>query len=372
MNITVNRAELQRVLTVTQNIVEKRTTMPILANVLLKATSGHLHVSATDLEVTAITKTVAKVEEQGSLTVNAKVLHDIVRELVDEQVTLLCLEGDRLEITTGSSRLRINGVSAEEYPGLPGMSIGTQTYLPASEMLHMVNRTLYAVSLDETRFNLNGVCFEKIFEEGKDVLRLTATDGHRLAIVSRPIGQFNLTEPVIVPRKGLVEVKKLLDGQLDALVGMVISEGFFVVETTDTKVSMRLIDGEFPDYRQVVPRPSEIKAIVPVTPFVQALRRVSLLVTDKGKCVTMSFSQDLLKISSSSPELGEAVEQFPIEFQGDPLTTGFNARYLLDIANAAGTSETLVIELNGPLGAGKFYPQSDESAIAVVMPMRLA
>jgi DNA polymerase III subunit beta len=371
MQLLVDRSELQRVLAITQNIVEKKTTMPVLANVLLKATSASLQVSATDLEITAVTTAKATVEEEGALTVNAKVLHDIVRELNDATVRIHQLEGNRLEISSGGSKLKINGVSAEEFPGLPGMSIKPSVKLAARELQLMINKTLYAVSLDETWFNLNGVCFEKVEEEGEELLRLVATDGHRLATVTRTLKNLHLPQPVIVPRKGLLEIRKILDNNLDDYVEIDISEGFFVLQTSDTKVSMRLIDGEFPDYKLVIPKSSECRALVPVVPFIQALRRVSLLVTDKAKCVTLDFAPTQLKISSSSPELGEAVEDLPIDFNGEDLSMGFNAKYLLDIASTLESSDSLVIELNGPLGAGKFYPQNDESAVSVVMPMRL-
>lgn len=372
MNINIPKGQLSRVLSMVQNIVEKKTTMPILSNVLLSAADGQLKVSATDLEITAVARTPATVHGAGSTTVNAKVLSEIVRELPEADVTLKLLEGERLEISALSSKLKIVGVNAGEYPSLPGMAVEVRSRVSASQLLEMINRTIYAVSTDETRFNLNGVCFEPIGEkEGELLLRMVATDGHRLSMVTRPTSDLRFSERVIVPRKGLQELRKLLDEEVSAEVGLDVRDGFLVLETGEAKVSMRLIDGEFPDYNQVLPTTKGEVAAIPTAEFTQALRRVSLMVSDKGKCVKLDFSREHLRISSSSPELGEAREELPVTYAGEPLSVGFNARYLLDIAASIGEEPTLKVELNGELGPGKFFGEKDESCIAIVMPMRL-
>ena len=290
MDIVLSKSDLNQALSVTQNIVERKTTMPILANVLLSATDGKLRVSATDLEITAVATVNAAVKAPGSTTVNAKVLADIVRELPDGEVHLKVTEGERLEINALTSQLRVIGVSAEEFPSLPGMGFQLNSRVKAGQLLEMIEKTIYAVSTDETRFNLNGVCFEvESSGKGKKAganLRLVATDGHRLAMVTRPIEGLELKDSVIVPRKGLTEIRKLLaavEGELD--VGLSISEGFFVLETDSVlqkgsaKVSMRLIDGEFPDYNQVIPNQKGVMAMVSSFALSQALRRVALMVT---------------------------------------------------------------------------------------------
>ena len=370
MEITVEKEPLARALHLTQGIVERKTTMPILLNLLLTVDAGSLQIASSDLEVTAISKIPVEVKKPGKITVNAKVFSDIVRELPNEKISIVKGEGERLEIICGPSSLRVVGVSAEEFPGLPGLDRAADTKIKASEFSDMIQKTVFAVSSDETRFNLTGVCFA--FEDSeKDQLKMVATDGHRLAHVVRSVPGFSFDKNVIVPKKGLVEIKKVVDQLGDTEVGVGIDEGFVLVESADTKVSVRLVDGEFPDYSKVVPDKVGDKVQFNSEELIQALRRVSLLVTDKTKCVQLDFAQDTLRISSSSPELGDAKEELPIQYSGDPISMGFNSVYLVDVLSTIGESQEVTMELNGSLGPVKVQSQSDESSFCIVMPMRL-
>lgn len=382
MNIIVSKDELSRALSIINNIVEKKTTMPIMANVLISAEDGHVRFSGSDLEITALATAPAKVKERGSTTVNAKMLSEIVRELPGGDVALTLGDGERLEIKAHNTKLRIIGVSAQEYPSLPGLSIETKNKISAQTLLEMINNTIYAVSTDETRFNLSGVCFEMLEKDGTKIvrqkkasangsLRLVATDGHRLALTTRPVDHVTFSGRVIAPRKGLAELRKILEECGDSEVGIEITEGFIVAETPTSKVSMRLVDGEFPDYARAFPDKDGTKVVVSSNDLSQALRRVALVVSDKQKCVKFDLSNGTLRISSSSPELGDATEELPIEYKGSPITVGFNAKYLLDITSALTEDQRLVMELNGETGPGKFYPEGDDSSIGIVMPMRI-
>ncbi len=374
MEITLPKSELNRALSITQSIVAKKTTMPILANVLLSVADGQLKISATDLEITAIVGAKAKVKSKGSTTVNGKIFADIVRELPEGDVTIKLTEGERVEIISKGSKLRMIGVSAEEYPSLPGIIFEPKSKLSSKQLLEMINKTIYSVSTDETRFNLNGVCFEIVNDgkkKGASILRMVATDGHRLALITRPAGDLKFEGRVIVPRKGLAEIRKVLSPDEDSPVGIDIKEGFLILESGDTRISMRLVDGEYPNYEQVIPKEKGVLATIPGTELSQALRRSALMVTDRGKCVKMDFNSGSLKISSSSPELGDSVEELPITYTGKPLSIGFNALYILDFVASLGEAQNVVIELNGELGAGKFGADSDESYFGIVMPMRL-
>ena len=375
MEFTVSKAELNRALYLTQSIVERKTSMPILVNVLISANAGKLKISASDLDVTALTTAKAEIRSPGSTTLNARVFADIVRELPEGDVTFKLGEGERVEIFAQNARLKMIGVNAEEYPPLPGVSLPTKNKISAAQLLEMIEKTLYAVSFDETRYNLNGVCFELIGSKGKkgeQSLRMVSTDGHRLALITRPVKGLAFEERVIVPRKGLSEVRKIVDGLGDKEVGFDIVEGFLVVETGDSKLAMRLIDGEFPDYNAVMPKDKGVEALVPNVPLVQCLRRVALMVTDKNKCVTLDFSKNRLRISSSSPELGEANEEIEITYNGKPLSVGFNAIYLLEIAASLKENQNVIIDLHGELGPGVFHAEGDDAYTGVVMPMRLA
>jgi len=377
MDIIVDKNDLNRALQITQSAVAKRTTMPILSNILLSTSDGQLKLSASDLEVSIVVLVKAEVRSGGSTTVNARIFSEIVRELPEGSVKITLTEGERIEVVTKGSKFRIIGTSAEEYPTLPGLMGPVSGRIPAKLLLEMIAKTLYAASLDETRFNLNGVCFEMVEgsggkqgESGKS-LRMVATDGHRLALITRPAGDFSFQGRVIVPRKGLAEIRKILDGETENEVGIGISEGFLLLEAHDFKVAVRLIDGEYPDYSQVIPVDKGEVAVLKGTDLMQSLRRVMLVVADREKCVRMSFSSGLLRISSSSPELGEASEEIAVNYEGQALTAGFNALYILDVVSAMAQENSLVIELHGELGPGKFYMEQDDSSLAIVMPMRL-
>lgn len=371
MDITISKEELSKALGITQGIVDRKTTMPILVNILISASEGSVSFASSDLEITAVTRPEASIHRPGKTTVNARVFNDIVRELPDGEIRLTLSDGERLEIVSGPSRLKINGQNADEYPGLPGMGLIATESVKASHLLDMINKTLYAVSNDETRFNLNGVCFTTAEENGEKCLRLVATDGHRLALVTRPLGNFTVSEDFIVPRKGLQEVKKILADDPGGEVGLAVQESFLVLDAGRTRVSMRLIDGQFPDYTQVMPKDEGEVAVLPRELTSQALKRVALMVTDKGKCVKMDFSKGKLRISSQSPELGEAQEELDIQYDGEPLSIGFNANYVMDIAGSLENGETMCLDLHGALGPGRFYGEGDESYFGIVMPMRL-
>jgi len=373
MDILISRNDLARAISITQNIVERRTTMPILGNVLLSAVDGKLKVSASDLEITAVAVANAKINSPGSTTVNARILSELVRELPDGEIKLKLTEGERLEIISQKSKFKIVGVSSDEYPSLPGIGFNVKGRISAHTLLEMINKTIYSVSQDETRFNLNGVCCE-IASDGKKgkSLRMVATDGHRLAMITRTVGDFSFKERVIVPRKGLNELKKILDVEDDVEVGIDVNDGFMIVENKDYKVSMRLIDAEYPDYNQVIPKQKGTLVQVSSDELCKAVRRVALLVTDKGKCIKLDFAKDSLKITSSSPELGEANEEIAIKYSGKPMSVGFNAKYILEFAASLGESQDIILELNGELGPGKLYTESDEAYFGIIMPMRLS
>lgn len=378
MDIIISKEELNKGLLLARSIVEQKTTMPILTNVLLSAGEGGLKIAATDLEITALAFAKAEVKSKGSTTVSAKILGELVRELPDGDVRIKLGQGERLEVAAGNTKLIMNGVSADEFPSLPGLGFEVKGKISSAQLEDMIDNTLYAVSMDEARFNLGGVCFE-MFEEGagkgkkgSKSLRMVATDGHRLAMTTRPVGNLDFAERVIVPRKGLSEIRKLLSGLDDRDIGIGIYEGFLVIDTPEAKVSMRLIDGEFPDYNQVLPKQKGALATVQSEDLAQALRRASLMVTDKGKGVRMDFAKGELRISSSSPELGEAKESLPLKYEGEPLTVGFNAKYVSEIAASLKESQPLCVELHGELGPGMFYPERDESYVSIVMPMRLS
>jgi DNA polymerase-3 subunit beta len=384
MELTIPKQELSKLLHLTATIAEKKATMPILANVLLEATKGTFRITGSDGELVAVASTPASVTAQGAITVGAKVLAELVRELPDQDVTIRTSEGARVEVMAGKTRLKILGVSPEEYPAQKGLELAAKSKVSAAMLAEMINRTLYAVSLDEGRYNLGGACLELCKEGKSHFLRMSATDGHRLAVVSRPVDPVTLSSlestelsagalgpHVIIPRKGLMEIRKALEVVGDGNVGIDVSNGFLVVEFPGCKLVVRLLDAEFPDYQRVIPKVSGAKVIALSNSLAHALRRMSLVVSDKGKGVRMDVFPNLMRISSSSPELGEGQEELEVQFDGANFSVGFNSKYLLDVISSMGENQPLVIEMSKDMGAGKFYNESDESSYAVVMPIRL-
>ncbi|HKX46574.1 MAG TPA: DNA polymerase III subunit beta [Planctomycetota bacterium] len=374
MKLQIAKAELHKGLGRIQAIVEKRNSMPILANVLLEAEkgsgSGSLRLAATDLEVGVRGQHPAEVEKTGGLTVGAKKLFEIVRELPDETVALETTANSYLDIRCARSHFTLAGTAAEEYPTLPVFSPEATARVPAHALSSMIERTMYAASLDETRYNLNGVYLEVHPDTGK--LRMVATDGHRLALVDREIpGDLRgIANGVIIPRKGLAELKRLLDepDAEEVEIGFEGSSG--LARRGDVTLVMRLIEGEFPNYRQVIPSELTVQLVVPTDPFVQALRRVALLSSERSRAVRLALGDGQLVISSTNPDLGDASDELDVEYSGEPLTVGFNARYLLDALGSLHAKEVR-LGLQSDLAPAQLVPTNDAEALAVVMPMRL-
>ncbi len=369
MNINVKKENLTRLLYLTNTIVERKNTMPVLANVKLTAEKNSLSVGATDLEVSLLGSTEAEVESPGSITVSGKVLYEIVRELPEENVKLKVTKGQRFEIESGQSRFKINGISSDEFPSIMGLQLNSPASVSAETIYEMLEKTAYAVSLDETRYNITGVCVETHNEQKKPMLRFAATDGHRLSYIDREADGLAMSAPVILPRKGIQELKKLLDGN-ESTLQVSVNEGFFTVKADGVVLGIRLVDGQFPDYRQVIPKETKSEATISKQELLAAVRRVSLVTTDKSRSIRFRALDSSLLISSSSPEYGEASETIPISKKGEDVTVGFSGRYILDILNAMQRSETITMKLSSELGPGILLGDGDEDYSCVVMPMR--
>lgn len=373
MKLSIPKPELQRALGRIQAIVERRNSMPILANVLLEAhkdREGSLLVSATDLEVGIRSAHPAKIAKPGSLTVGARKLYDIVRELPDEDVHLEGTANSYLELQCGRARFSLAGASADEYPSLPEFPSEQLVRLPSAVLSVMIERTIYAASVDETRYNLNGAYVEVDASVGR--LRMVATDGHRLAQADRAIGPdvSGLASGVIVPRKGLAEVKRLVDEEEADEVEVGFAGNSGLVRRGGVTLVMRLIEGEFPDYRKVVPQGFERTLNIPSEVLVHALRRVAVLSSERSRAVKLELGDRRLVVSSESPDLGKAQEELDVDYDGSPLTIGFNVRYLIDAVTALGAKEVR-ISLRDANSPAQIQPSDDPDALAVVMPMRL-
>jgi DNA polymerase-3 subunit beta len=375
MELKIGVAELARALGRSQGIVEKKSTMPILSHVLLEARKdGTLVASATDLDLAVSSEHACEVLKEGAVAVSARHLYEIVRALPDQFVTLKRAQNNYLEVSSGPSEFRIVGLPADDFPALPKFEKVPFADVDPSLLLDMIERTFFAVSTDETRYNLNGV----YFEPGEDILRLVATDGHRLSLCERPVGSsFGLKRGVILPKKGLQELKKLLAEAAEAGEGTPESKLGFVENSAIYRMPgvvlvMRLIEGLFPDYKQVIPKPGENVIRIGRARFAETLRRISLLSTDKANAVKLELTKGLLRVLSQNPDLGEAKEEVPIQYDGDELKIGFNARYITEVL-AAVRSNDVLFELADDLSPGviKGADAADQGFTAVVMPMRI-
>jgi DNA polymerase-3 subunit beta len=373
MKLSISKTELQRGLTRIQSIVEKRNTMPILANVLLDASSegdGSLELTATDLEVGIRGRHPAIVTSPGSVTVSAKKLYEIVRELPDEPISIEATEEAYLRIHCARARFTLAGSAADEYPTLPSFSSDKTATVQALFLSEMIDRTLYAASADETRYNLNGVFFEYQAESGK--MRMVATDGHRLALSDRLLSAdlSSLAQGVIIPRKGIAELKRLLDEEDSDELEIGFEGNSGIVKKGGVTLVMRLIEGEFPNYRQVIPRETGIHLTLPVDDLSHALRRVALLSAERSRAVKLDLTEGQLALSSSNPDLGDAREELDVDYAGDEINLAFNARYLMD-AIAATKAKEVRLSFRDGASPTQVTPTDDDDSLAVVMPMRV-
>ena len=376
MEIEIGVHELSRALARSQGIAEKKTTMPALSHVLLEASAdGLLHVSATDLDISVSSEHPCQVTKPGRATVPARQLFEIVRSLPEKQVTLRQAANKYLELRSGASDFKLVGLPADDFPQLPRFERLQLVKVEPKDLLQMIDLTVFAASTDETRYNLNGV----FFEPSDDGLRAVATDGHRLSLAERALeGDFRVKKGVILPRKGLSELKKLLLEPEPGETQLGFVESQAVAHRPGVTLVMRLIEGVFPDYRQVIPRTGEKAFTAGRERLLDALRRVSILSSDKTQAVKLELEPGLLRVLSHNPDLGEAREELPVVYEGAPLKIGFNARYLVDALSAlscleAAAVQDVAVELADDLSPGVVRPagESPTRFTGVVMPMRI-
>lgn len=370
MKLNVEKKDLLSLLGRSQNIVEKRNTMPILNNVLLETEKDQLKVFATDLEVSLTDQIPAEVQQVGRVAVSAKNLFEIIKELPEGLITLEKKENNWLRITQKKSVFNLVGMSPEEYPVFPTFKTDHFIEIDSDVLSEMIEKTLYSVSTDETRYHLNGVYFESGKENG--ALRMVATDGHRLSMVDRKAtgsDQLGLGSGVIVPRKGLNEIKKLLDTTENS-VEVAIEGSQLIIRSEATLLLIRLIEGKYPNYTQLVPKNLKETLRAPKETLLSSLKRVSLLSNSKSKGVTLSLSSGRMEIASNNPELGDAKEEIEVDYKGKDIKIGFNAKYILDVLGAI-KEDIVEIDFNDHLSPGVVRPDKDPSYTCVVMPMRI-
>ncbi|OFZ20117.1 MAG: DNA polymerase III subunit beta [Bdellovibrionales bacterium GWB1_55_8] len=367
MKFTVEREPLLAALQKVQSVVEKRSTVQILGNILCVVKGNHLSLSATDLEVGIKVTVPVDMQQEGKITLSAKHFVDIVKELPNKPVHFSRKDNNWVELLCDKSKFNIVSLSADEFPSLPQFE--EKTYLEArtEALIDMIDRTQFAVSTDATRYHLNGVFFEHL---ESNVMRMTATDGHRLSFVDQEVLRTvpELKRGIIIPKKGLAELRRLLTS--DSPVGLAFERGYIFARLSDCYLFVRLIDGEYPDYRLVIPKETTRTVKVERETFTSALKRCSLLAHEKSKGVKLSVQTGTLVITSSNPDMGEAREELDIDYSGDPLEIGFNSKYLLEYLNVVSFKD-LEIHLKDRLSPGLLSGVGEKNHTYVIMPMRI-
>jgi DNA polymerase-3 subunit beta len=375
MEFRIQKNEFLKGLRIAQSIADRKSTMPMLANVLLR-TSGKskLMVAATDLNVSISAELKSKNSADGGLTVGAKALFDIVSNMPEDDVTVRRTENNWAEISGGKVNYRLVGMPDRDFPKIPDHREADFRDVDAAIVREMIDRTLFSVCNDETRFHLNGV----LFESDGTTARMVSTDGHRLSKVERKLeGAPSLTAGIIIPKKGVTELKKLLEN--DGKASLAVKTPYVFVRSesargdkspADTMIlAVKLIESQFPPYEQVIPKEHIREVIIDRQRLLAALKRAQLM-SSETRGVKFSVSEDSLIITSDNPDVGEAREELEAQYRGDAVSIGFNPKYVIDLLSQMATDQ-VTLELNGELDPGLVRPFSDDNYLGVVMPMRI-
>jgi DNA polymerase-3 subunit beta len=368
MRFTISREKLQEGLTAVTATIPAKTTLPVLANILVETTDKGIRLSGTDLDIAVSTEVAADVEASGAITIPAKKLSEIARELPPSPVKIAAAGEQRITLDCGRSHFKILGLPKDEFPSFPTVRFNESWRIRSGELQKLISHTSFAVSTEESRPILNGV----LWELRPDMMRMVATNGHRLAKMELPIKMAaSQSSDLIVPPKALEQVRRLFpeDEELEIARG----ENHLGFRSPFTSVFTRLIEGPYPPYEQVIPRDNDRIAIADRAALTSALRRMSVIASDQTHRIRLSFNSALVRFSVQTPDLGEATDELPIRFTGDPLDIGFNANYLLEILRYIPTEE-VKLTFKAPERAATLEPEGwSEPAIylCLVMPLRL-
>ena len=368
MRFTISREKLQEGLTAVTATIPAKTTLPVLANILVETTEKGIRLSGTDLDIAVSTEVAADVEASGAITIPAKKLSEIARELPPSPVKIAAAGEQRVTLDCGRSHFKILGLPRDEFPSFPTVRFNESWRIRSGELQKLISHTSFAVSTEESRPILNGV----LWELRPEMMRMVATNGHRLAKMELPVKTAVATSSdLIVPPKALEQVRRLFpeDEELEIARG----ENHLGFRSPFTSVFTRLIEGPYPPYDQVIPRDNNRVAIADRAALMSALRRMSVIASDQTHRIRLSFNSALVRFSVQTPDLGEATDELPIRFTGDPLDIGFNANYLLEILRYIPTEE-VKLTFKAPERAATLEPEgwSDPAIyLCLVMPLRL-
>jgi DNA polymerase-3 subunit beta len=375
MKVRMGRDELLTGLQRVQGVVEKRNTMPILSNILIEAKQEGAEIVATDLEIGMRGLYKATVHKPGGITVSARKLYEIIKELPSGDIDLVSSENNWTTIQAGKSQFKVVGLPSNDYPALPAIEREGLTPLSGAGLLELIRKTLFAAGDNDARYILNGLLVTLISSEKKTTLRLVGTDGHRLAVAEQDLGKAGAKGApqeikAIIPKKAAQEMRRLLEegGDGEPLIGF--TKNLMIFRKSGLLLTSRLMEGNYPNYQQVIPKESNKKIIVQRTELESALRRVSVLSKDKANAVKLSSAPGRLTLFSSNPDYGEATEEMSAQYDGEALNTGFNARYLLDVFDVM-DGEKVSLQMESALSPCLIQEAETPGFKCVVMPIKI-
>jgi len=375
MNFEIEKRDFLKGLGPIQSVAGRRTTLPILSHILLEAEKDCLTLTGTDLETGIREELTAKIEQGGKASVSAKKLFEIVRELPETMIHIKRKENHWITLQCGRSVFNLAGLDPEEFPSLPSCSDEFFSEVSTNLMKEMIEKTVFAASNEESRYHLNGILILQNKKGDKEILRMVATDGHRLSLVDRESPMIRgIERGIIIPKKGVLEIRKIV-GDRDGAEGMNVyfdpTHGFFKMDKSLTVI--RLIDGEFPDYEQVIPKGNDKKVLIEKGKMYASLKRVSTMASERVEGIKFSVRKNSVELSSYHQDFGDAKEEIEVSYDGPSLEIGFNARYLMEALSVM-DHEDVVMELKDEGSPGIIRPQSmmdPSNQLCIIMPMRI-
>jgi DNA polymerase-3 subunit beta len=369
MEFKINRNTFLDGIQKTLGIVEKKTTMPILNNVLLQTENNKIKIIATDREISLISDYEAEVAEKGEITLSAKKLYEMVREIQGE-VIHFTKSNNVVKLSCQRAVYKIPGLSADDFPNVTDDKDVKFYSIPGTILKELISKTAFAMATDEMRKNLNGVLLEAGSEGTKHLFRMVATDGHRLALAKSETAEFcpEMAKGIIIPRKGLLEVRKIVDE--NESVGIGIHKNMLIIKTENTILKVSLVDADYPDYKRVIPAEKGIGVVLEKEPFLHALKRMNVVSSERYSGVILSFSNGKMTLNSTNLDVGEAMEEIDINYTGEDVDVGFNVNYLIDVISVV-NQDSILFEVGTGLKPSVIKPAEGDNFLCIVMPLKI-
>jgi DNA polymerase-3 subunit beta len=375
MDFEIDKREFVKGLGLMQSVAGRRTTLPILSHILLEWEKNSLCLTGTDLETGIREELTAKIHQGGKASVSAKKIFEIVKELPEETIHIKKKENQWITIQCGKSVFNLAGLDPEEFPSLPTYSDESFSQVSTNLMKEMIEKTVFAASSEESRYHLNGILISQSKKGEREILRMVATDGHRLSLLERESQMIRgIEKGIIIPKKGVLEIKKIMgdrDGAEEMKVYFDQTHGFF--KMGKSLMVIRLIDGEFPEYEQVIPKGNDKKVLMEKGKMYASLRRVSTMASERVEGIKFLVKKNFVELSSYHQDFGDAKEEVEVSYEGPSLEIGFNARYLMEALSVM-DMEDVVMELKDEGSPGILKPQSvtePSNQLCIIMPMRI-